>query len=188
MGRIRFGLKNLYYAIATEGTGGALTYATPVALPGAKNIALSANGDSFDEPADNVVWYHGDTNSGYTGTLEFEDTADSDTFLTAVLGQTKDTDDVIWESASDTPKEFALLGQFELAGGAENGKRFALLRCTISRPELAGQTKEPSGLTVNTNTVNITAMPRINDDMVKASCDSESDAYDDWFTAVVTAA
>lgn len=188
MGRIRFGLKNLYYAIATEGTGGALTYATPVALPGAKNIALSANGESFDEPADDVIWYHGDTNSGYTGTLSFEDTAEGDTFLTAVLGLTKDTDDVIWESASDTSKEFALLGQFSLAGGAEDGKRFALLRCTISRPEVSGQTKEPGGLTVNVNTVNLTVMPRINDDMVKASCDSSSDAYATWFSAVVTTA
>lgn len=186
MGRIRFGLKNLYYAIATEGTGGALTYATPVAVPGAKSISLSPAGDSADEYADNAVWYHSDANSGYTGTVELEDTAAADAFFTAVLGQTKDTDDVIWEAASDAPVEFALLGQFELAGGTETGKRFALLRCTASRPELAGQTKE-NGLTVNTNTINITAMPRINDDMVKASCDSSSDAYANWFSAVITA-
>ena len=186
MGRIRFGLKNLYYALATEGTGGALTYGTPSAIPGAKSISLSANGESFDEPADDIIWYHADVNSGYTGTLEFEDTAESDAFVASVLGQTTDSDGVIWEAASDEPKEFALLGQFTLAGGTETGKRFALLRCTISRPELAGQTKEASGLTVNTNTVNITALPRINDDMVKASCDSESDAYANWFTAVVS--
>ncbi len=186
MGRIRFGLKNLYYAIATEGAGGALTYATPIAVPGAKEISLSAQGESFDEPADDVVWYHGDTNSGYTGTLTFEDTAGGDAFLEAVLGQTKDQSDVVWEKASDIPVEFALLGQFTLAGGTETGKRFALLRCTASRPEFAGQTKEPSGLTVNTNQINITAMPRINDDVVKATAVSTSAKYATWFDAVVT--
>ena len=185
MGRVRYGLKNLYYATATEGGGGALTYATPVALPGAKSISLSAEGETVDESADDVRWYHLDVNNGYTGTLEFEDTAAADTFVKTVLGQTTDTDDVIWESAADVPVQFALLGQFTLAGGTETGKRFALLRCVISRPELAGQTKEQSGLTIQTNTVNITAMPRISDDMVKATCDSESDAYSGWFSAVV---
>lgn len=185
MGRIRYGLKNLYYAIATEGAGGALTYATPIAIPGAKSIALSAAGDSMDEYADDVVWYHSDANQGYSGTLEFEDTAAGDAFQAAVLGLETDTNDVTWESGADQTKEFALLGQFSLAGGTETGKRFALLRCVISRPEMNGQTKE-SGITVQTNTVNITAMPRINDDLVKATAPSTSAAYDTWFSAVVT--
>lgn len=187
MGRIRFGLKNLYYAIATEGAGGALTYATPVAIPGAKSIALSAAGDSMDEYADDVVWYHSDANQGYTGTLEFEDTAAGDAFQAAVLGLTTDNADVVWESGADQTKEFALLGQFSLAGGTETGKRFALLRCVISRPELNGQTKE-SGITVQTNTVNLTVMPRVNDDLVKATAPSTSAAYANWFSAVPTVA
>lgn len=186
MGRVRYGLKNLYYATATDGGGGALTYATPVALPGAKSISLSVEGESVDESADDVRWFHLNVNNGYSGTLEFEDTADADTFLRTVLGQTKDTADVVWETAADVPVEFALLGQFTLAGGTETGKRFALLRCVIDRPELAGQTKEQSGLTIQTNTVNITAMPRINDDRVKAVADSSSAAYAGWFSAVVT--
>lgn len=187
MGRIRYGLKNLYYAIATEGAGGALTYATPIAIPGAKSIALSASGDSMDEYADDVVWYHSDANQGYSGTLEFEDTAAGDAFQAAVLGLETDQNDVTWESGADQTKEFALLGQFSLAGGTETGKRFALLRCVISRPEMNGQTKE-SGITVQTNTVNITAMPRINDDLVKATAPSTSAKYETWFEAVVTKA
>lgn len=188
MGRIRYGLKNLHYAIATEGTGGALTYATPVAVPGAKSISLAPAGTAIDEPADDVVWYHKDTNDGYTGTIEFEDTAAGDSFLAAVLGMTTDTKDVVFEAASDEYKEFALLGQFTLEGGADNetGKRFCFFRCVAARPNTDGQTKEVSGLTIATNTVNITAMARINDDMVKASCDSNSASYANWFTAVVT--
>lgn len=185
MGRIRYGIKNVHYAIATAGTGGALTYATPVALPGAKSMSLAPQGESFDEYADNVNWFHEDTNNGYSGDLVFEDTADADTFLVAVLGQTKDsTTGVVTEKVSDEPKEFALLGQFELAGDTETGKRWCFVRCTASRPTAEGQTKEGS-ITVNTNAVTITALPRISDDAVKKSCVSTDSAYSTWFSAVV---
>ena len=186
MGRIRYGLKNLYYATATDDGLGNLTYATPVQLPGAKSISLTAAGDSLDEYADDVRWFHLDSNMGYDGTLEFEDTAAADTFQKTVLGQTTDTKDVIWESSDDKPIEFALMGEFSLAGGnTETGKRFALLRCVISRPELTGSTKE-NAITVQTNTVNISALPRINDTLVKAVADSDSAAYSGWFSAVPT--
>lgn len=185
MGRIRYGIKNLHYALATTGEGGALTYATPVALPGAKALSLSPTGDALDEYADNVRWYHLDSNQGYEGTLEVEDTAELDTFLQAVLSWQRGQGGALFEHASDQQLEFALLGQFELAGGTETGKRFALFRCIIARPELSGQTKEES-ITVNTNTLNLTVLPRVNDDLVKASCTSEATAYSTWFEAVPT--
>lgn len=186
MGRIRYGLKNLYYAVATAATNGTLSYATPVNIPGAKSISLSPNGSAVDEPADDTTWFHMDINDGYTGTVEFEDTAAADTFLKTVLGHTTDTKSVVFEASDDSQKEFALLGQFTLDGGTETGKRFCFFRCVAARPEVAGQTKEIGGLTIATNTVNITAMPRIEDDMVKATADSTSDAYSTWFSAVVT--
>lgn len=185
MGRIRYGIKNLYYAVATAGEGGALTYATPVALPGAKAISLSPTGDALDEYADNVRWYHLDSNQGYSGTLEVEDTAEFDTFLQAVLSRKPGTNGALFEHADDQQIEFALLGQFELAGATETGKRFALFRCIIARPELAGSTKEES-ITVNTNTLNLTVLPRVNDDLVQASCTSDATAYSTWFNAVPT--
>lgn len=184
MGRIRYGIKNVYYAVATEGTGGALTYATPIAVPGAKSISLAPQGDSVDEYADNVVWYHEDTNSGYTGDLEFEDTAAADTFLATVLGHTVDsTTGVVTEKADDQAVEFALMFQFELGGANETGKRACFVRCKASRPTMAGQTKEGS-LTVATNTVSITAMPRVSDDVVKKTCVSTDSAYETWFNEV----
>lgn len=184
MGRIRYGFSNLHYAVATEGTGGSLTYATPVAVKGAKSLAMSAAGSDVNEPADNVNWFSFRTNDGYTGTLEFEDTAAADTFLQTVLGQTVDSKGGVLEKANDSPKEFALLGQMELAGGTETGKRACFYRCVASRPDINAQTKEVGGLTVATNTVNITAMPRINDDAVKYTADSASSAYATFFSAV----
>lgn len=184
MGRIRYGIKNAYYAVATDDGTGALTYATPVTIPGAKSISLDAQGEGVDEFADNVTWWHGDTNNGYSGSIEFEDTASYDTFIQTVMGQTKDsTTGVVTEKTSDEPKEFALGFQFELNGSTDTGKRVWLLRVKASRPSISGQTKE-SSIAVATNTINITALPRISDDAVKKSCVSSDSAYSSWFSAV----
>lgn len=184
MGRIRYGFSNLYYAVATEGTGGSLTYATPVAVKGAKSLAMTPSGTEINEPADNTNWFSFTTNDGYTGTLEFEDTAAADLFMQTVLGQTKDANGGVLEKATDVPKEFAILGQMELAGGTETGKRACFYRCVASRPDINAQTKEVGGLTVATNTLNITALPRISDAAVKYTCDSAGTAYATWFSAV----
>ena len=185
MGRIRYGIKNVYYAVATEGAGGALTYATPVAIPGAKSISLDAQGESVDEYADNVTWWHGDVNNGYSGTLEFEDTAAAETFIVTVLSQTKDsTTGLVTEKSSDQQKEFALGFEFTLDGGTETGKRIWMLRSKISRPQISGSTKE-ANVAAQTQTVNLTCMPRANDEKVKTSAISTDSVYTNWFTAVV---
>lgn len=183
MGRVRYGFKNLYYATATDDGSGTLTYATPVKIDGAKSMSMSGAGDSTDEYAEDGLWFHLDGNNGYSGTIEFEDTASADTFIETVTGQTKDSAEVVIEKASDKPVEFALAGQFTLAGGEEVGKRVWFYRCTASRPNVEGSTKEAS-VSVATNTVNITAMPRIADDRVKATANSASSEYANWFTKV----
>ena len=185
MGRIRFGFSNLYYALATEGAGGALTYETPVKIPGAKSMTMTAAGQQFTESADNVAWYSGNTNDGYTGSIEFEDTAAADLFLETVLGQTKGNNGLVVESADDEAKEFAVLGQFELRGGTEVGKRAVFYRVTASRPDVNGETKEAgSAPNVATNVVNLTALPRINDNHVKGSAVSTDTIYENFFAAV----
>ncbi len=189
MGRVRYGFSKLYYAVATEGAGGALTYETPTAIPGAKSLSMSPAGSSFTENADNVAWYSGNTNDGYTGDLVFEDTAAADAFMTEVLGRTKNaTSGLVVEKATDQPVEFALLGQFELAGGTEVGKRVCFYRCVASRPNVEGATTENGSVTIATNTLSITAMPRINDTAVKADAVSTDTAYASWYSAVPEAA
>ena len=71
--RIRYGISNAHYAIATAGSGGALTYAAPVPMPGAVAISLEASGEETTEYADNVEWFIQALNNGYTGTLELEE-------------------------------------------------------------------------------------------------------------------
>lgn len=183
MGKIKYGIKNVYYAIMTVGTGGTITYGTPVAMPGAVSISLQASGDSNDEYADDVLWFHGIANNGYNGTLEMETLPED--FLTAVLGMTKDsTSGKLTEASDDVYKEFALLFEFSYGGDSSvSGKRVCLYRCVASRPELSGTTKGAS-IEAQHDTINITAMPRTDDNTVKATAISTDSAYSSWFTSV----
>lgn len=179
--KIKYGIRNVYYAVATEGTGGALTYATPVAIPGAVNLSLSAEGETSPFYADDVIYFQSTSNNGYSGSLEVALIPDS--FKADVLLETVNSSGVSVEKSNVTPKEFALLFEFQ---GDDKATRHALLRCSCSRPDVAGATKEAS-IEPQTETLNITAMPRINDYVVKASCpQTASTAYTAWYSAVVT--
>lgn len=177
--KIKYGLSNVYYAVATEGTGGALTYGTPVRLPGGVSLSLDASGDSNEFYADNVLYFQTTANNGYEGDLELALIPDA--FRTDVLGETLDaTNGFYSEYANATVKEFALLFQFE---GDESATRHCLYRCTASRPSVSGQTKEAS-VEPQTESFTITAMPRINDNLVKSRCPSTATAYANWFSEV----
>lgn len=176
--KIKYGIRNVYYAVATEGTGGVLSYATPVALPGAVSMTLSAEGESNPFYADDVIYFQTTANNGYSGTLELALIPDS--FRTDVLGEVEDSNDLLVEKASSNPKEFALLFEFQ---GDDKATRHVFYRCTCSRPDIAGSTKEAS-IEPQTETLNISAIPRINDEVVKASCPYASSKYATWTTAV----
>ena len=177
--KVKYGLEQVYYAVATEGTGGALTYAAPVALPGAVNITLSAEGDSNPFYADNILYFQSTANNGYSGTLELAVVPDS--FLTNVLGQTADNNSILVEKSGTPVVEFALLFQFD---GDQNKTRHCMYRCTASRADVSSATVE-AGITPQTETLNIVAMPRINDKVVKSKCtDTQTTQYSAWYTQV----
>lgn len=177
--KIKYGLSKVYYALITE-TNGAITYGTPVAIPGAVNLSMEAQGENTEFYADNIVYWAGNANNGYSGTLEVARIPDS--FRTDVLGEAADDNGVTFESSDANTKEFALLFQFE---GDANAVRHCFYRCTASRASVAGQTNEAS-ITPQTETLNITAMAREADNIVKSRCDEATAAaqYAAWYTAV----
>lgn len=177
--KIKYGLSNVYYAVATDDGTGTLTYATPVAWKGAVSLSLDASGDKNDFYADNVIYYTTTANNGYEGDLETALIPDS--FRTDVLGETADTKGFNVEYADAKPKEFALLFQFE---GDDKATRHCLYRCVASRPGVNGQTKEEA-IEPQTESVTITAMPRISDNVVKAKCPyTATTPYNAWFSTV----
>lgn len=180
MAKIKYGLSNVYYAVATENDG-VLSYGTPVAWPGAVSLSLDAEGESNTFYADNIAYYVSNANSGYSG--DFESALIPDSFRTAVLGEVLDQKGFYVESAETPSVEFALLFQFE---NDVNNTRHCLYRCTASRPSVNGQTAEAS-IEPQTEQITITAMPRINDHVIKARCpyaEETTSSYQTWFTAV----
>ena len=177
--KVKYGLSNVYFAVATDDGTGKLTYATPVKWAGAVNLSLDAQGDTNPFYADNLQFFTSSANNGYSGDLE--SALIPEAFRTAVLGEANDATKGIQYELNDKPVvEFALLFQFE---GDVNATRHALYRCTATRPSVSSATSD-SGITPTTETVTITAMPRIDDHLVKAKAESTATAYASWFTEV----
>lgn len=177
--KIKYGLTNVYYAKAQDDGTGKLTYSTPVRILGGVNLSLDSSGDSNTFYADNIAFFTSTANNGYQGDLEVALLPDS--FRSDILGEELDeTKGIYLEHANVPTVEFALLFQFE---GDENATRHCLYRCVASRPSVSGSTKEES-IEPQTESVTITAMPRLNDELVKARCPHDASAYANWFTAV----
>lgn len=181
--KIKYGIKNVYYAVATIAANGSATYSTPVALPGAVSLSLDPQGDTNKFYADNIVFYTSVANNGYEGDLELAKVPDD--FLKDVLGYSADGNGVLYEDANAPVVHFALMFQFE---GDVHAKRHVLYNCTCARPTISGSTKEES-IEPQTETITITATTiyntSYNKDVVKASVTpTESAQYNAWTSAV----
>lgn len=182
--KIKYGLKNVYYAKLTEtiGVGGTPTYeyAAPVRIPGAVSLSLDASSDTSPFYADDIVYFRTDSNNGYSGDLTLALIPED--FRVDILREELDDKGVMSESSNiANTNPFALL--FEFAGD-EKAIRHVLYNCSASRPAMSGNTKEAS-IEPQTETLTLNADPR-SDGMVKARTGSETDStvYNNWFTSV----
>lgn len=182
--KVRFGLKNVYYAMATinEETNVA-TYGAPVHIAGAVNINLEMQGEQTNFRADNIDYWVGNANNGYEGSLEMA--LFPDQFKIDALGYVANDDGVLFEDAGATGRPFALM--FEFSGDAHE-TRHVLYNCIASRPAVNGSTTEET-ITPETETVNITAVAihnaTLNKDVVKASVTpTQATQYSGWLTQV----
>lgn len=130
--KIKFGLKNVYYAVASE-LGGVVSYASPVAWPGAVSLALSPVGDNVDFVADDIEYFLSAGNNGYDGTLE--SALIPDAFKVSCLGESLDSKNVQFETSTAQPVPFALL--FEVQGDVTATKH-VLYKCIASRANIEG--------------------------------------------------
>lgn len=181
--KIKYGIKNVYYAVATIAADNSATYGTPVALPGAVSMSLDPQGETNPFYADNIVYYTSVANNGYEGDLELAKLPDS--FLKDVLGYAEDANDVLYEDANAPVVHFALMFQFE---GDTHARRHVLYNCVANRPTVSGSTKEES-IEPQTESVTITATTvynaAVDADVVKASVTpTEATQYNGWNSAV----
>lgn len=178
--KVKFGLSNVHIAKITEADG-AITYGTPFAMPGAVGLSADPEGDTTPFYADNIKYYIATSNQGYTGDLEIAITPEE--FLTQILGQVKDTNGALFESADDTNARFALMGEIE---GDVKKRRFVYFDCTATRPSSEANTNEDSK-EPQTDSISITMSPRSTDKAIKAVIepnDENQAIYDTFFTKV----
>lgn len=184
MGKVKYGLKNVHYAVATiDETTNTATYAKPpVKWPGAVSLSMEAKGDTSNFYADDGIYFTTVANNGYEGDLEMAMVLDS--FRTDVLGEEMDKNNVMVDDTNALQVHFALLFEFQ---GDKSGRRHVLFNCVASRPGISSATKGES-VEVKTETVHITAAPvhcdALKKDMTKAYADSESSAYAKWYETV----
>ena len=181
--KVKYGLKNVYFAIATidEATNTA-TYGTPIKWNGAVNMSLDQQGDITKFRADNIDYWVGNSNNGYSG--DFESALIPEEFRRLVLGDIEDSNGVLVEDAGAKTVPFALMFQFE---GDVNATRHVLYNCTANRPSVSGSTTEET-IEPQTETVTITAVAihnaGLDKDLVKGRVSQEEAQYSSWFDAV----
>lgn len=179
--KVKFGLSNVHIAAITYGEGGAITYGTPFALPGAVNLTLDPEGESADFFADNTKYFNAYSNQGYSGSLEIA--LINDAFRTQILGESTDRNGAVFENKDDTVKDFALGFQID---GDQYNRKYWFYNVSASRPSTNSQTIENSKEPV-TDTLNITASARLTDGQVRTYLEpnaTNETVYDGFFEAV----
>ena len=177
--KVKFNICNVHYALITKGENGAVTFGTPVAMPGAVSLKLDPNGEPEIFYADGVEYYVINNNQGYDGELELAMIPEE--FRVDVLKEEDDENHVLIENANSETGHFALLFEFD---GDIHKIRHVMYNCSASRPTIESATNEESK-EVKTETLSLKARPLANG-MVKAKTgDSTTEAtYNAWYETV----
>ena len=177
--KVKYNICNVHYAVITKAEDGTVTFATPVAIPGAVSISLDPKGEPESFYADGVEYYVINNNQGYDGDLEVALIPES--FRQDVLLETADANQVLVENSNSQTGSFALLFEFD---GDVRKIRHVMYNCSASRPSISAKTNE-EGKEVQTETLTIKSRPLANG-LVKAKTgDSTTEAvYTDWYKSV----
>ena len=177
--KVKYGLKNVYYAKASFDDDWNVTYDTPVRIPGAVSLSLDSTAENEPWYADDGIYIILSGTSGYEGTLEVAILPDS--FLVDILHEEEDANGVLAEVSDVQAEHFALLFEFN---GDQHKTRHVLYNCFASRPGIESETKEDSAEPA-TDELEFTASALANG-YVKArtSESTSSTVYDSWYESV----
>lgn len=176
--KVRFNLKNVHYAILTDGA--TPSWGTPVAVPGAVSLDLAAEGETSPFYADGIVYYRSIANNGYSGTLEMARMPDQ--MLQDIWGDTLgETSKVLTENANANPASFALLYQID---GDADEEYYCLYNVSGTRPNIGSvtneDTKEPQ-----TQSTDIAAIPLADGRVLaRTTANTPTATKTGWFSSV----
>lgn len=185
---VRYGISNAHYALYNEPSGQtAGSYATPVAMPGATQLTLTPQGNTWTFYADNIAYETGSSNTGYEISVTIAVVGDQAKI--DLLDYAADSNGVVYEAADAEPKSCAFLWEFD---GSKVKKRGVLYNVKFNRPTETGNTKTDS---VDPDTDELTGVAIGRDftingvvkNVIKASVTNEqatATQFADWFEAV----
>lgn len=175
--KIKFGLKNVHYAVITN-TNGVISFGSTAPIPGAVNLSLSPKGDKTEFYADDMAYFVATANQGYEGNLEIALIPDA--FRVDVLGDRIDTNGALFEDSNAIPKNIALMYEFK---GDKKSTRHINYNVSVARPSIESSTKGASIEPV-TDTLEITASPAEDTGLVKGRLLEGQTGYDTFYSAV----
>jgi len=177
--KVKFNICNVHYAPVTVTEEGEVSFAVPVAIPGAVSLSLDPNGEPESFYADGVEYYIINNNMGYDGDLELAMIPES--FRMDILKEEADENKVLVENAHNETGSFALLFEFD---GDIKKIRHVLYNCSASRPKIESKTNEESRK-VQTETLAVKARPLANGYVKAKTGDKTTESvYSDWYQAV----
>lgn len=177
--KVKFNVSNIYYAPITVAEDGTITYATPVAMPGAVSISLDPTGEPESFYADGVEYYVINNNQGYEGDLELAMIPEE--FRTNILKEESDANNVLVENANSETGSFALLFEFD---GDSKKIRHVMYNCSASRPTIESKTNEEDK-EVQTETLTIKSRPLASGYVKAKTGDTTTDTiYANWYKSV----
>lgn len=187
--KVKFGLKNVHYALVTEtvATDGTISssYGDVKAIAGAVSLSMSSTASKSVFRADNSDYYVSYGEGGYEGDLEVARV--NEDFLKDVLGFVEDNDKILVEAgaAFKTVNYFALTFEFD---GDQKATKHCLYKCSASRPNIASQTTGEGGTTdPQTETLTITSVPRADADKyihLQTQDTTSTAVVEAWYTAI----
>lgn len=186
--KVKFNIKNAHYALLSRNAStGAITFGTPVAVPGSTSLSLDVEDSQDIFWADGERYFEDNENRGYNGdwTLAYI----LDQMRKELLQEVQDTAGVLFEVQENAePVEFAF--GFQIDGNVHD-TRFWFYCCTAKRPKVEASTNEGKR-TPQTDTLSLSmvgAQVKSGDDRhfvrAKLTSDATGDTYDDWFDDVV---
>lgn len=177
--KVKFNICNVHYAPITVGENSVVTFATPVAMPGAVSISLDPTGEPESFYADGIEYYTINNNQGYEGDLELAMIPED--FRTDILKEEADSNKVLVENANSETGSFALLFEFD---GDVKKIRHVMYNCSASRPTIESKTNEEDK-EVQTETLTVKARPMANGYVKAKTGDSTTETvYSNWYKAV----
>ncbi len=175
--KIKFGLKNVHYAVITNNNV-VISFGSTASIPGAVNLSLSPKGDKTEFYADDMAYFVATANQGYEGNLEIA--LIPDTFRVDVLGDKIDANGALFEDSNAIPKNIALMYEFK---GDKKSTRHINYNVSVARPSIESSTKGAS-IEPITDTLEITASPAEDTGLVKGRLLEGQTGYDTFYSAV----